>query len=217
MRSLKFVACLAIAVLAATTAQAATIEIFNTGVDGSGAPLADNAIDSHWTLSGVGAAAGQGPDAIVATLAGGFPIGPWLDDNATSAWITPSEDTNGPGATDGTAIYTFSTTFTTPGSGQVTFAGVQSADNGVVGFDVDGIAGNFSPVGFNAWAGFDIVANVTGTSHTLSFQVHNGTGEDNPDGPIGLRVEFESADYVPEPASLALLAISGLALLRRRR
>jgi hypothetical protein len=195
MRSLKFVACLAIAVLAATTAQAVPIEIFNTGVDGGGVALADNAIDSHWTLSGVGAAAGQGPDAIVATSAGGFPVGPWLEDNATSAWITPAEDSNGPGATDGSAIYTFSTEFTTPGNGEITFAGIQSADNGTVAFDVDGIPGTFTPVGFNAWGDFSIFASVTGTSHTLSFQVHNGTGEDNPDGPIGLRAEFTTANF----------------------
>ena len=217
MRSLRLVACLAIAALAVTTAQAEPIEIYNTGVDGNGDPLGDNAIDPHWVLSGVGAAAGQGPDGIVATSAGAFPIPPWLGDNTTSAWITPADDTSGPGATDGTAIYTFSTQFTTPGDGQVTFVGVQSADNGVVAVDVDGIPGTFDPIGFNLFDDFSIIANVTGTSHTLSFQVHNGTGEPTPDGPIGFRAEFTIAEFIPEPASLALLAVGGLALLLRRR
>ena len=217
MRSSRVIACLAIAVLVATTAQATPITVYNTGVDGGGAALADNAVDSHWTLSGTGAADTQGPDAIVATSAGGFPIGPWMGDSATSAWITPAEDTNGPGATDGTANYLYTTTFTTPGDGQVAFSGQQSADNGVVAFDVDGIAGTYTPVGFNAWASFDILVDVTGTDHTLTFTVHNGTGEANPDGPAGFRAEFNRADYVPEPGALALLAIGGLALLRRRR
>ena len=197
MRSLRLVACLAIAVLAATTALADPITIYKTGVDDGGVPLADNAIDPHWLLSGVGAAAGLGPDAIVATEAGGWPVATdvWLVDNATSAWLVPSEDTSGPGATDGTAIYTFSTEFTTPGASQVTFAGIQSADNAGVAFDVDGVPGTFTPVGFNAWADFSITANVTGTSHTLSFAVQNGAGEATPDGPIGFRAEFTTAEY----------------------
>ncbi|MBN1852382.1 MAG: PEP-CTERM sorting domain-containing protein [Pirellulales bacterium] len=219
MRSSTIIACFTLAFLAATISQASPIVIYNTGVDDSGVPLADNAIDPHWTLSGVGAAAGQGPNAIVATQAGGWPVdvGVWMVDNGTSTWLVPSENTYGPGATDGTAIYTFSTEFTTPGDGQVTFVGVQSADNGVVAFDVDGVPGTFTPVGFNAFADFSITASVTGTSHTLNFAVHNGTGEVNPDGPIGFRAEFTTAEFIPEPASLALLAIGGLALLFRRR
>ena len=197
MRSLRLVACLAITVLAATTALADPITIYNTGVDDGGVPLVDNAIDLHWVLSGVGAAAGEGPDAIVATEAGGWPVaaGVWLGDNSTSAWLVPTEDASGPGATDGTAIYTFSTEFTTPGAAQVTFTGSQSADNGAVAFDVDGVPGTFTPVGFNAWADFSVTANVTGTSHTLSFAVQNGAGEATPDGPIGFRAEFVTAEF----------------------
>ena len=199
----------------------ADLGLYNTGVDAAGTPLADNAVDPHWVLSGTGAAEGSGPDAIVAREAGGFPIGPWLLDAAdpVSAWITPSADTSGPGATDGTAIYNFSTSFTTPIGGTLVITGVQSADNGVVGVNIDGIEGTFTPVGFNAFADFSVTADVTGTDHVLSFLVHNGTGEATPDGPIGLRVRIDSVDFtpIPEPMTLSLLSLGGLVLLRKRR
>ncbi|MBN1816477.1 MAG: PEP-CTERM sorting domain-containing protein [Sedimentisphaerales bacterium] len=193
--------------------------LYNTGVDDSGIPLADNAIDPHWTLSGTGAAEGQGPDAIVTREAGGFPIGPWLLDAAdpASAWITPAADTNGPGATDGTAIYEFSTGFTTSIGGTLTITGTQSADNGVVGVALDGMAGTFTQVGFNTFADFSVTAEITGTDHVLSFQVVNGAGEANPDGPIGLRVHINTVDFtpIPEPMTLSLLALGGVIILRK--
>lgn len=210
------VALLACGLLAAP-AMATPITVFNTGVDNSGVPLADNAIDPHYTLSGTGAAAGQGPNAIVTTGAGGFPIGPWLGDDAISAWITPANNTEGPGATDGTAIYKFLTSFTTPGSGQVTITGLQATDNGLVDVQVDGVSGVFTPTSFSSFASFSVTADVTGTQHTLSFFVQNGQNEGNPNGPIGLRVEVSSATYTPEPATCMLLALGGLAALRRRR
>ncbi len=212
-----FVACSAALMLVATTVQAGSITVYNSGVDDGGVVLAEDAIDTHWTVSGVGPAEGWGPEVFVATGAGGFPIGPWLGDSSTSAWISPALDTGGPGATDGSAIYTFSTTFTTPGDGQVSISGNQSADNSVVAVDVDGISGTFDVVGFNMFGAFSVDAAVTGTTHTLNFSVHNGTGEATPDGPIGFRVEFESAEYVPEPTSFALLAMSGLALFWPRQ
>lgn len=199
----------------------ADIGLYNTGVDASGVPLADDAVDPHWTLSGTGVAEGSGPDAIVAREAGGFPIGPWLLDDADpgSAWITPGTDTNGPGATDGTAIYEFSISFSTPTDGALTIMGFQSADNTVVGVNVDGIDGTFAPVGFNIAGDFAVTADVTGTEHILTFLVVNGAGEANPDGPIGLRVHVASVDFtaIPEPMTLSLLGLGGLVLLRKRR
>jgi hypothetical protein len=203
--------------LLAAPAMAAPITVYNTGVGSSGVPLADNAVDPHYTLSGTGAAAGQGPDAIVATGSGGFPIGPWLGDDTISAWITPAANTEGPGATDGTAIYQFLTNFATPGSGTVTIAGLQATDNGMVDLRVDGVPGTFTPTSFSSFAGFSVTAEVTGTQHTLSFYVQNGKDEGNPNGPIGLRVEIASATYTPEPGTCVLLVLGGLAALRHRR
>ena len=193
------------------------LPIYNTGVDNAGVPLADNAIDPHWKLAGTGAAAGVGPDALVARGSGGFPIGPWLGDGVDvgSAWIVPTVDTNGPGADD--AIYEYSTSFTTPMAGKVTIAGRQSVDNEVTGVLLDGVAGTFTSVGFSDWGPFSVTADVTGTQHELKLLVRNLA----PPGPTGLRVSIGSVDYVPvpEPSSVVLL-VSGLAgavFCRRRR
>ncbi|MBN1854483.1 MAG: hypothetical protein JW829_17255, partial [Pirellulales bacterium] len=199
MRSLIFIhaLCLVIAVFLSSKTQATVITIYNTGVDDGGVPLADDDIDPHWTLTGVGAAAAMGPDAIVATEAGGWPVGGgiWLGDNGISAWLVPTNDTYGPSRMDGSAIYTFSTEFTTPGTGQLTLRGGQAADNGVVAFDVDGVPGTFTPIGFNVFADFSITTTVTGTSHTLRFSVQNGAGEADGNGPIGFRAEFSMAEF----------------------
>ncbi|MBN1815843.1 MAG: hypothetical protein JW828_00695 [Sedimentisphaerales bacterium] len=192
-KSLKFLAACVVILILSPLASAEFINqtdigLYNTGVDASGIPLADDAIDPHWLLSGSGTAEDSGPDAVVTREAGGFPIGPWLLDDAdpASAWITPAADTNGPGATDGTAIYEFSTVFTTPIGGTLIVTGSQSADNSVVGVSIDGIEGSYAPVGFNTFGDFSITAEITGTEHVLSFLVVNGIGEANPDGPIGL-------------------------------
>ena len=66
--------------------------LFNTGVDAFGVPLTDNTPDIHYTFA-VPPPTGTVP--LVTTAAGGFPIGPWLGDNTTSAWLTPSFDTTG--------------------------------------------------------------------------------------------------------------------------
>ena len=224
MMRLGIVFALAVLVCVPVACGDVVLDIANTGVDAGGVPLADNAVDPHWTVSGTGVAEGQGPDAIVAAASGGFPVGPWLMDDAdtASAWITPAEDTSGPGATDGTAIYEFSTPFTTSVGGTVSIAGLQSADNGVVDVQVDGVSGTVDTVGFNVFADFSVIADVTGTDHTLSFFVHNGTGEATPDGPVGVRVNITEAGFtpIPEPSTLLLAVVGllglGLAGWRRR-
>ena len=72
--------------------------LFNTGVDAAQKALSDDAVDPHYELIDPSHFLG---DAIVATSAGGFPIGPWLEDSHLSAWIAPSTTTNGPGDFDG--------------------------------------------------------------------------------------------------------------------
>ena len=73
-------------------AQAAPILIFNTGVVTSGVPQPDNAAELHYSLIAPGVVTGT---PFVATSAGGFPIPPWLADSTVSAWIAPSESTEG--------------------------------------------------------------------------------------------------------------------------
>ncbi len=76
--------------------------LFNTGVDNQQTVLKDNSQDPHYVLTVITQdppSETVGP-AIVATSKGGFPIGPWLDDDHLSTWIGPTNDTNGPGDPD---------------------------------------------------------------------------------------------------------------------
>lgn len=219
--------------LFAGTAQAVQIvDLYNTGVapganlySGGGA-LADDASDTHWTITGIGTNSGLNgglPFAgVVATSAGGFPIGPWLGDSAVSAWTTPATNTNGPGDTTGAATYRYDTTFTTPGgASDVTLGGQFAVDNGIVGVKLDGVTiySGSSIGGFGSFTPLSGTIPVTGVSHTLSILVQNGQNENPPAGPTGLRVEFSQATFtaVPEPASLGLMGLGTLGLLARRR
>ena len=193
--------------------QAAPITIFNTGVNGVGIPRADNDPELHYSLIAPSPTTGT---PFVATFAGGYPIGPWLLDNGSSAWIAPTTNTNG-----ATGAYTYRTTFDLTGlnPGTAILGGNWSTDNG--GLD---ILINSSPTGqttgsgnFGNWNPFGITTGFIPGLNNLDFVVNNDGG------PTGLRVEFEVATAdttsVPEPASLALLGIglAGLGVTRRRR
>jgi hypothetical protein len=190
--------------------------LFNTGVDDSGAPRADNDVESHYQMVAPSNVEGA---PFVTTSAGGFPIGPWLDDNDLSAWITPAEDANGPGDNDGSSSYYYETTFDLTGFVPATaqISGQWSSDN--LGLDIllNGVSTGFTnPAQFGEWTEFSLSGDngdpfVAGLN-TLSFVTNNGGGEDPPDGPTGVRVEMTgSAVMVPEPSTLALCGLAMLA------
>lgn len=192
----------------AATAQAA-VGLFNTGVDALGNSLADNAIDTHYTVNG--------GTAYAATSAGGHPIGPWLGDSVTSAWIAPATDTNG--VLDGT--YTYTTTFDLTGIDLTTalISGRLSSDDRLTGITINGNAAAVPAVttSFTFWTNFSVNSGFVAGLNTLSFSVLNNGG-----GPTGLRVEYTGNNFaaaVPEPTSYAL-ALAGVAtaflVLRRR-
>src|SRR5664279_94616 len=87
----------AAALAAGTSAGAAPLNLFNTGVDNSGTPLADNTVgDPHYTL--VSVPGGSTTDILVRTSSTGFPIPPYILDDSISAWIGPynAHDLTGP-------------------------------------------------------------------------------------------------------------------------
>lgn len=93
-----------------------------------------------------------------------------------------------------------------------------AVDNFTVGALVDGAPVPFTTVGgFTMFVPFALSGPVAAAGpHTLAFRVQNGVPtEFFPTGPTGLRVEFESAEYIPEPSSivLACLGAAGLGLL----
>ena len=196
-------------------------DLFNTGVDGSGTPLADGTIgDPHYTLSSVPSGT---TDIRVRTSAGGWPIGPWLGDNATSAWIGPNNAAN---LHSPAGNYVYSTTFTIPTTADlstVVVTGGWGTDN--PGTDIlinGGTTGNTS-AGFGSLTPFSIGSGFQYGLNTLDFLVNNSVGGGL--NPTGLRVDdlvgtYQLASAIPEPATMCALglAVAGLSgYIRKRR
>ncbi|MEO8370718.1 MAG: hypothetical protein ABI806_16155 [Candidatus Solibacter sp.] len=206
-----------ISLLAASSVSAATIStLYNTGVDALGTVQTNGIAEIHYTLTG---APGGTTNVRVATAVNGFPIGPWLGDNALSAWIGPDSDSqlNGP-----VGNYIYQTTFSLAGFDPTSaaIAGQWAMDDGNVAIRLNGVSiGPLTDFAFGAFANFNVSSGFVSGINTLEFEIVN-TG-----GPTGLRVEMAgTADIdrggaAPEPASFILLGGSLLAvgLFRRVR
>jgi len=203
------IACLSC--LWAAQAQASPITtLYNTGVDASHTVLADSTIgDPHYSLSS--APIGSTTVALIRTSAGGFPIPPYLGDNASSTWIGPNNAHN---LVSPVGNYFWQTTFDLTGFNPSTavVTGNWTTDNkggniflngAPLGFTTDG---NFTK--FNS--PFSISSGFNGGVNTLTFLVNNSGASANP---TSLRVEMTgtASTAVPEPDSLLLLLLgSGL-------
>jgi hypothetical protein len=204
----------------APAAQASTITLFNTGVNGLGTPLANGVLDTHYSL-----VPPAGPLQAL-TSGGGFPIPPWLGDDSLSAWIGPNTPTAfGPGGS-----YDYQTTFDLTGLNPSTasIGGQWSSDNTGLQILINGqdIGNGFNPYGnpgdysYQHWMSFSINSGFVAGLNTLDFIVVNGNGAGDTEGPTGLRVEMAgAASAVPEASTWAmmLLGFGGVGLLAYRR
>lgn len=201
--------------LSLPTRAATNIDLYNTGMSTpwySGAPsvFADGITDTHWTILSL--PSGSSASAITATANAA-----WLANNTTSKWI--NDNGNGT-STSPFGTYVYRTTFTLAGGTNLSTVGINfrmSQDNTFTSIKLNGVnTGLTNPASFNAWSSnLALTSGFQTGTNTLDFTFTNDGTTANPQG---LRVEFTGAFIgIPEPGTLALLALGGLALLKRRR
>ncbi len=181
--------------------QAAPIpDLFNTGVDSSGTPLAAGMTDPHYALvaSPLGAS----------TAETGSLAGTWLGPDAASQWIYSASGPDVVGHID------FQTTFTLPADFSIaSITGQFATDNEMVDIYLNGVSLGISQpsdLGFTFWTPFSIPSgsDFIGGLNTLDFVINNDGG------PEGLRVEMTGdasvRSTVPDSCSTAFLLFGGI-------
>jgi hypothetical protein len=185
--------------------------VFNTGVDGSGAPLPVGQFDTHYVLLANPDSAHPG---ILPYAIANHPA--WVANDEDSQWISPSaaRDDVAPGN------YQYRLIFEIPAKDVATAAisGSFATDDGSGGIFLNGTQVNNAGGGFGGLASLDIPAGsgfVAGLN-TLDFFVNNGGTAANPSG---LRVDdmtLTGVTYDPEinlqPQDVTLVEGSDLSL-----
>ena len=195
------------------SAQAAPINIFNTGVDANGDVVTGGTVgDEHYTLTSDPNGTITGIKTATA-ISEGYPIGPWLGDNSLSSWIGPNTgDLVGPGG-----LFTYQTTFDLSGLDHTTASilGRWATDDQGIDILINGTATGNTSASFGVFTDFTINSGFIAGVNTLDFVVTNGHG------PTGLRVEITNANAVAvdEPYALALLGLGllGLGINRHKK
>ena len=198
-----------------STAQAANINgLVNTGVGANGTA------DSHYTLTSASSDTAIPNTAPVITYDNQWPISPWMANDSTSKWITPTGSQAQSFDAWSAGTYTYSLSFDLSGysAGTAGFSARVAADNSVVVWLNKQMIASAS--GFMGWSEFAANGGFVDGVNQLDFVVTNWA--QNGGNPSGLRVEFTDSTVapVPEPETYAMM-LGGLALVgaiaRRRK
>ena len=186
-------------------------EIFNTGVDDAGRPLADGAQDSHYSIfvnpDGATSAAAVTANETIFPLASG----PWLRNSATSRWIAPRQDSADAAAGEYVYRLTFSLDGLDPKNAFI--AGQYAADDFIFEILLNGShVGPFRPDWPETLSDFKISAGFVQGKNNLDFKVTNLRR-----GCSGLRIENLRGGRLlsaPQPSGADLKAGFAIPLMR---
>ena len=187
------------------TASAAFIPVFSTGTTATGALAATGTADTHYAL--VAVPAGAGTTAYVGTNLPSV----WVANTSTSQWLAPAMNAS---TTEPSGTYDYQTKFSLAGldASTAVISGLIAADD-IVTIMLNGVnKGTFT--GFSAFSNFSLTSGFVAGSNTLDFMVTNSTVTTF--NPTGLQVNITSATanaVVPEPASIVLVSLGGIAAL----
>jgi len=149
-----------------------------------------------------------------------WPINPWLGNDDTSRWITPTARQDQSLDASASGSYTFHLSFDLTGfnAASAGFSGRFSADNAAE-IKLNGVT-IATGTGFTSWHEFGATSGFVAGVNSLDFVLTNfAQGSGNP---AGLRVEFTESNIaaVPEPETYAML-LAGMGLVgfaaRRRK
>jgi hypothetical protein len=165
--------------------------IYNTGVDDTGAALADGDFDPHYVLQINPEGTGQLPATVHRSI--GFPFEPgfWLSNNGSSKWISFRSDSTG--ARPATFVYRTTVDLTDFYLPSVKITGVWATDNLGPALQVNGVGtGLVNNKQYNEMTSFTISpANATFVQglNTIDFFVQNLDGLPSSPNLMGLRVD----------------------------
>lgn len=189
------------------------------GLVSTGAGLTAGTQDTNYTLSVAAGATALSSNYGYVTSNNVWPIGPWIQNDAASSWLTPSQSQGASFDASQAGVYNWHLSFDLTGYdlNSASFAGRFAADNAAtILLNGQAIASTNS---FSSWTNFAANSGFVAGVNSLDFVVTNYA--QNGSNPTGLRVEFTDSNVaaVPEPETYALMAMGliGVAVARRRR